>query len=106
MGRGRPGERPRRLARRVLVTITSAGFAVAEQNPVFEDNSDSVAVVIGKKNYRQTVSVDFAHNDADAIKEYLLRFLGFPKSNVMVVKDVTLSELLQIFGSKRSPRGR
>jgi tetratricopeptide (TPR) repeat protein len=78
---------------------------MAQQHTVFDDNSDSVAVIVGIKNYKQTVSVDFAHNDADAIKEYLVQFAGFDKANVKMTKDGTLSELEQIFGSERSPRG-
>jgi tetratricopeptide (TPR) repeat protein len=78
---------------------------MAQQHTVFDDNSDSIAVIVGNKNYKQTVSVDFAHNDADAIKEYLVQFAGFLEANVKMRKDGTLSELEQIFGSERSPRG-
>src|SRR5262245_18629237 len=70
----------------------------------FDDNADSIAVVIGSKSYRQTVSVDFAHNDADAMRDFLSRSLGFRDSNIFVLKDATLSEFNQMFGSERNPQ--
>jgi tetratricopeptide (TPR) repeat protein len=94
-----------RLVLVILTILACAGVAMAQRQTVFDDNSDSVAVIVGNKNYKQTVSVDFAHNDADAIKEYLVRFAGFLEANVKMTKDGTLSELTQIFGSERNPRG-
>jgi TPR repeat protein len=70
------------------------------------DNADSIAIVIGNKTYRQTVPVDFAHNDADAVGDYLVKGLGFRPGNVTVLKDATQSEIVQIFGSERNPQGR
>src|SRR5262249_43779618 len=77
---------------------------LAQDVRLFEGNADSIAVVIGNKSYRQTVSVDFAHNDADAMKDFLSRSLGFRDTNILVMKDATFSELSQMFGSERSPR--
>jgi tetratricopeptide (TPR) repeat protein len=94
-----------RLALVILSILAWADAAAAQRQTVFDDNSDSVAVLVGNKNYKQTVSVDFAHNDADSIKEYLVRFAGFAEANVKMTKDGTLSELTQIFGSEGSPRG-
>ena len=68
--------------------LTFAGDVIAATGSMFDDNADSVAIVIGNKTYRQTVSVVFAQNDADATKEYLVRFLGFRDSQVIMVKDV------------------
>src|SRR5262245_58818625 len=78
--------------------------ALAQNVRSFEDNADSIAVVIGNKSYRQTVSVDFAHNDADAMRDFLSRSLGFRDSNIFVLKDATLSEFNQMFGSERNPQ--
>jgi formylglycine-generating enzyme required for sulfatase activity len=78
--------------------------ALGQNVRLFEDNADSIAVVIGNKSYRQTVSVEFAHNDADAMRDFLSRSLGFRDSNIFVLKDATLSEFSQMLGSERSPQ--
>ncbi len=70
----------------------------------FADNADSVAVIIGNRTYRQTVPVDFAHNDADAMRDWLLGAMGFRPENVIVLKDATLSEFNQTFGTERNPQ--
>lgn len=70
----------------------------------FENNADSIAVVIGNRNYKQTVPVDFALNDAEAIKTYLVGSLGFREQNVFLLKDATLSELNQMFGTDSNPQ--
>jgi hypothetical protein len=61
-----------------MVTETAA----AQMSPSFDDNADSIAVVIGNSMYKQTVAVDFAHNVADAIHKYLVRVLGLREANV------------------------
>lgn len=94
-----------RLVLLIIAVFSGAPAALAQRPATFGDNGDSVAVVVGNRNYKQTVSVDYAHNDADAIKEYLVRFAGFAESNVRVTKDGTLSEMTQVFGSERNPRG-
>ena len=42
-------------------------------------NPDGVAVIIGNKSYTHpdVPEVSFAHNDADAIKRYVIETLGF-----------------------------
>ena len=94
----------------VLALVLCAWFswlvqpALAQNIRLFEDNADSIAVVIGNKNYSQTVSVDFGHNDAAAMRDFLSRSLGFRVSNILVLKDATLSQLNQMFGSERRPQ--
>ncbi len=77
--------------------------ATAQINTL-SDNAESIAVVIGNKAYKQTSTVDFAHNDADAIKAYLISTLGFREQNVHLIKDATLSELQQSFGTESNPQ--
>jgi TPR repeat protein len=86
--------------------IAQTAPAAAQGLNLGADNADSIAIVIGNKTYRQTVPVDFAHNDADAIGDYLVKGLGFRPGNVTILKDATQSELSQIFGSERNPQGR
>lgn len=95
-----------RTAAAALLTMISLALpARAAPDPApFADNADSVAVVIGNRSYKQTVPVDFAHNDAEAIRAYLIERLGYREGNVFVLKDATLNEFNQVFGTERSPQ--
>ncbi|MCH7721661.1 MAG: class I tRNA ligase family protein, partial [Planctomycetes bacterium] len=56
----------------VAVALVDAAPARAAENP------DGVAVIIGNKNYRGGIpAVDFAHNDADAFRRFVVEGLGF-----------------------------
>ncbi|KQP70794.1 caspase family protein [Methylobacterium sp. Leaf112] len=93
----------------VLAQITLLAGAVepvraAPDPAIFSDNADSVAVVIGNRSYKQTVPVDFAHNDAEAMRAYLVQRLGYRDTNVFVLKDATLNEFNQAFGTERNPQ--
>jgi TPR repeat protein len=100
------------FSRRFLTCVVTlwlmgvSGFqAMAQQAVSLSDNNgDSVAVIIGNRSYRQTVPVDFAHNDADAMKEFLVARMGFREANVFVLKDATLNEFNQVFGTERNPQ--
>jgi hypothetical protein len=83
----------------------AAPAAMAEPARILDDNSDSIAVVIGNRDYKQTSTVDYAHNDAEAIRDYLVRGLRFREQNVFLLKDATLGELTQMFGSEANPQG-
>jgi len=70
-------------------------------------NKYAVAVIIGNKTYRdKTPQVDFAHNDADAMKRYVLEVLGFREGNVIDLRDATKAELEATFGNNVSHQGR
>ena len=75
-----------------------------EAPATLSDNAASVAVVVGNRDYRQTVPVDYAHNDARAMEAYLTGTLGFREENVFVLLDGTLSEFNQMFGSRERPQ--
>jgi uncharacterized caspase-like protein len=105
----RPGDAARRLGAVVLILLGTglpvrAEPAASHRQDTLADNADSIAVVIGNQNYRQTVAVDFAQNDAEAIKSFLVQSLGYREQNVLVLKDATLSELNQALGSERNPQ--
>ena len=95
----------------LLVVVPAAQVQAQDLAPaenasaLLADNSASVAVVIGNKDYRQTVPVDFAHNDAEAMRDYLVGTLGFREQNVILLQDATLSEMVQVFGSETQPQG-
>lgn len=110
MPRQAPVPAVRRIALSVAALLGSACLflgpsarAVPDPAP-FADNADSVAVVIGNRSYKQTVPVDYAHNDAEAIRSYLVGRLGYREGNVFVLKDATLNEFNQAFGTERNPQ--
>lgn len=106
----------RRLARAALailvqaaailapVAVLAAPDAPVPEASAFADNGDSIAVVIGNRSYKQTVPVDYAHNDAEAMRAYLVQRLGYRDANVFVLKDATLNEFNQVFGTERNPQ--
>lgn len=53
------------------------------------------AVVVGVEHYRDLPMVDYATRDADSIKSYLVKAMGYLEQNVVVLKDdrVTRSQL-------------
>jgi hypothetical protein len=79
--------------------------ASAQSPSPLSENADSIAVVVGNKAYKQTSAVDFAHNDAEAMRSYLIGTLRFREQNVFLLKDATLGELTQMFGSEANPQG-
>ncbi|MFD1333572.1 caspase family protein [Methylopila musalis] len=95
------------LSRLIAVLALWMGCAVsvgAAAPAGLTDNGDSIAIVVGNRDYRQATPVDYAHNDAGAIREFLVGRLGFRDSNVFLLKDATLNELNQMFGTDRNPQ--
>jgi len=69
-------------------------------------NPDGVAVIIGNKKYGDRLPpVDFAHNDAKAMKLFVVEILGISESNVIDMRDVTLAEMEAVFGNARTYKG-
>lgn len=70
-------------------------------------NPYAVAVIIGNRNYGDRApSVDFAHNDAEAMKKFIVENLGFSEGNVIDLRDVTRAEMEAVFGNDRTPKGK
>jgi hypothetical protein len=70
-------------------------------------NRYSVAVIIGNKNYQNKVpQVTFAHNDADAMRDYVVNKLGYDKGNIIDLRDVSQADLMATFGSEKNHRGK
>ena len=85
--------------------LALAPFSAAAQTRLLsEDNNTSVAVIVANKNYRYAsrFPVEYAHNDAAAIKDYLVRFLRFDERNIIVEIDATKTVLDGLF----QPEGR
>lgn len=70
-------------------------------------NPEGVAVIIGNKHYvRRVPNVDYAHNDADAMKRFVVNRLGFQEDNVIDLRDSTLAEMRAVFGNDKTYKGR
>ena len=94
-----------RLFALLALVLALAAPVSAEPSRALDNNADSIAIVVGNRNYKQTTPVDYAHNDAAAIRDYLVRGLRFRDENVFVLQDATLNELNQAFGSEANPQG-
>lgn len=67
-----------------------------------------VAVIVGNRKYpRQGVpDVEYAHQDLEAMKKYLVRTMGFAAENIIEERDATKGTFETLFGSARSANGK
>jgi hypothetical protein len=70
------------------------------------ENPDGIAVIIGNRDYSGNVpDVDFAHNDADAMRRFVVDVLGFREGNIIDLRDATQTEMAAVLGNERSFMG-
>jgi formylglycine-generating enzyme required for sulfatase activity len=79
-------------------TLASAAAAAP-----WDDNAESVALVIGNKNYREVDGVDYALRDALAMRVYLREALHF--RDPFLEEDMTKGRFEYWFGGRDDPRG-
>jgi len=95
----------------VVSTVAVPQPKMGKSDIVIQDsnanNPDAIAVVIGNNNYahKDIPAVDYATNDAYAMKEYLIKTLGYKDGNVIYHMDTSKAELEMIFGTKTNHRG-
>ena len=71
------------------------------------ENRSAVAVIIGNRTFAENVPpVEFAHNDASAMRRFVIDRLGFRAGNVIDLRDASLGEMESVFGNERDHRGR
>jgi tetratricopeptide (TPR) repeat protein len=70
-------------------------------------NDDAIAVVIGNKNYASEMipAVEYADRDAEIMKKYLIKSLGFREKNIIFRKDAKFTELFKVFGDSHDHKG-
>ncbi len=86
----------------------AAAQGQAEERKVADgrvDHRNSLAVVIGNARYEHTTPVPYAHNDARAIQDYLVRRLGFRQENIVLRLDVGRERMETLFGEPDRPDG-
>lgn len=75
-----------------------------------EQRPHAVAVIIGNRDYSRSghgvPDVDFALRDAGFIRRYVQDVLGYSEANVIHKENVSLADLLRIFGTRDDPKGQ
>ena len=67
---------------------------------------NSIAVIIGNKDYQKTSSVDYALIDANSIKNYLITSLGFKSGNILFMENISKADFEEVFGNQEFHEGR
>lgn len=71
------------------------------------ENRHAIAVIIGNKTYPGKIpAVDYAHNDAEAFKHYVIDVLGYREGNIIELRDATLADFRNVFGDDRNFEGK
>ena len=70
------------------------------------ENPYSIAIVIGNTNYENTSKVNYAINDAQLVKTYLINVLGYRSGNIVFNPDASKADIEGIFGTKENYKGR
>lgn len=72
------------------------------------ERPDDIAVVIGVQKYEHSdvPDVDYGVRDAQTMKKYLTRTLGFRQENIIYVENASGSDMARIFGTASSPKGQ
>jgi len=70
-------------------------------------NPNAVAVIIGNRTYDGRIpAVDYAYNDADAIKKFITDRLGYDPDNIIDLRDATKAKVEATFGNERTHQGK
>ncbi|UZR94120.1 caspase family protein [Chondrinema litorale] len=71
-------------------------------------NTNAIAVIIGNKNYQidDIPEVTYALNDAQTIKNYLIKSLGYKEGNIIYVEDATQANFFSLFGNENTAKGK
>jgi formylglycine-generating enzyme required for sulfatase activity len=87
------------------LALVSLTFSPATQAaPV---NDDAIAVIIGNKTYDGSIpEVSFAHNDADAFRQFVVDGLGYREGNIIDLRDATYNQMVTVFGNKENHEGK
>ena len=90
--------------KRILVVATYViGFVLLLSSAYAATNRNAVAVIIGNQTYQGgTPAVDYAINDAEAMKRYVIDILGYREGNVIDLRDATFAEFRSVFGTEQN----
>jgi len=73
-----------------------------------KSNNHTVAVIIGNRNYHLSgiPNVDYAFNDAEGIKSWLINNKGVDKHNIIDLRDATAARFNETFGIENNHMGK
>ena len=70
-------------------------------------NKHAVAVILGNRDYGDPVpDVDYAANDADAMRRFVIKQLGYRDGNIIDLRDAGQAEMTSVFGRENDHHGK
>jgi len=99
----RPPTASMRIAGRNGLTAFATAFVMLvlpATTVAAQTKTESIAVLIGNKNYQRTLTVKYAQNDIAAMKAFLIQKLGYRERNIYEVKDATSTTMRRWFGDE------
>lgn len=71
-------------------------------------NQNAIAVIIGNRDYenKDIPSVDYAINDAEAVRKYLVSVLGYKEGNIIMEINASKGKFEVIFGTRDDHMGK
>jgi len=82
-------------------------WAVPQNAEAAPANKHGVAVIIGNTDYGGGIpDVDFAANDADAFRTFVVNVLGYDPENIIDLRDATQAQLQAAFGNRETHEGK
>jgi formylglycine-generating enzyme required for sulfatase activity len=92
------------VAASLALVCMLVGFQVRAEAPT---NRHGVAVIIGNKAYPgRTPDAEYAHNDAAAMKKFVVDRLGYRPGNIIDLRDATKGQMEAVFGTKETHKGK
>jgi uncharacterized protein YgiM (DUF1202 family) len=87
--------------------IASSKPALPKPTKPAPTNKHAVAVILGNRDYGNPVpDVDYAANDADAMKRFVIEQLGYRDGNIIDLRDATQATLTATFGNEFNHQGK
>ena len=91
----------------VATSQSSLEWVRSWRRRVAPENKDAVAVIIGNSKYPAPLpDVEFADNDARAMRQYVIDVLGYRDGNIIDLRDATWAEIAAVFGNRETHEGR
>ena len=91
----------------VVTEVPSIAIDIEQNIPQVKiSKPDAIAVVIGNRDYVRVKNVEFAVRDAEYVKDYLVKMLGYKEGNVMVLQNATKADFEAYFGTSNNPSGK
>ena len=75
---------------------------------VLTSNAEGVAVIVGNRDYisADVPPVEYAVRDAETVREYLIRMMGFQEENIIFIPNAKKVDFERVFGTKDVFQGK